>query len=128
MHYKLARVGAKWWIEQMKKRCIDTCPTKIKTSNFGNNIDIIDVPLSEKFSRFEKMLADEIQTQLTLYHYIDFGCYYSPSKLLMKIAETTGISSDFFPIPAHIEITNNTIFVSADNQDSHELNISAYQL
>lgn len=128
MHYKLARVGAKWWIEQMKKRCIDICPTKIKTSNFGNNIDIIDLPLSEKFSRFEKMLADEIQTQLTLYHYIDFGCYYYPSKLLMKIAEKTGISSSFFPIHAHIQIVNNAIFVSVGNQDSHELNISAYQL
>lgn len=128
MHYKLARVGAKWWIEQMKKRCIDICPTKIKTSNFGNNIDIIDVPLSEKFSRFEKMLADEIQTQLTLYHYIEFGCYYYPNKFLMEIAKTSGISTDFFPIHAHMEIFNNTILVALDNQDSHKLNISAYQL
>lgn len=125
MHYKLARVGAKWWIEQMKKRCIDTCPTKIKISNFGHTIDIIDVPLSMKFSKFEQLLADEILGHLTLYHYIDFGCYYYPNTLLRKIAETTGISIDLFPIHAHMEIVNNTIFVSVDDQDLHKLNISS---
>lgn len=125
MHYKQASAGAKWWIEQMKKKCIDICPSKIKISNFGQTINIIDVPLSMKFSKFEQLLADEILVHLTLYHYIDFGCYYYPNKLLSKIAKNAGISINFFPIHAHMEIINNTIFVSVDNQDLHKLNVSS---
>ena len=126
MDYKLASVGAKWWIKQMKKRCIDICPTKIKISNFGLDIDVVDVDLSEKFSQFEKMLADEIQKQLNLYHYISFGCAYYPNKLLQKTAENAGISIDYFPIHAYMEIAHNTIKVSTDNHELYSLNISYY--
>ena len=126
MDYKLATVGAKWWIEQMKKRCLDICPSKIKISNFGLNIDVIDISLAEKFSRFEKMLADEIQNHLNLYHFISFGCAYYPNKLLTKIAEKAEISTDFFPVHAQMEIANNAIRVSTDNHELYSLNISYY--
>ena len=121
-NHKLASTGARWFVQEMKKCCTLLYPDKV--SGLDPNIVITDASLAEAFARFEQLLIKELKDNLDVYNFISLGCCYRPNRTLAMLAKKANISTDYFPQHAYLEIANNTILVSSDNQDSYKLNIS----
>lgn len=116
---KVAKAAAKWWIEQMKKKCTSLCPDRIIKDRTG--FLIIDDSLSEEFERFENALVGQLQDSLKKSRYVYLGCCYSPDLILLEAAKISEIPSTYFPIHADMQIYDTSIFVSIGEADSHEL-------
>ena len=121
-NHKLASTGAQWFVQEMKKCCMVLYPDKV--SVLDSNIVITDNSLAEAFARFEQLLIKELKNNLDLYNFISLGCCYRPNRTLATLAKKANISTAFFPMHAHLEIANNTIWVSTDMQEPYKLPIS----
>ena len=121
-NHKLASTGAKWFVYEMKKCCTLLYPDKV--SGLDPNIVITDAPLAEAFARFEQLLTKELKDNLDVYNFISLGCCYRPNRTLVMLAKKANISTAYFPMHAHLEIANNTIWVSSDRQEPYKLHIS----
>lgn len=119
---RVANVAAKWWIEQMKKRCTILYPERIIKDRTG--FLIADDFLTEDLERFESILVCKIKDSLQKFHYVYLGCCYSPDSTLLEVAKQSKIPITYFPIHADMEIHHNSIHVSTGKSDMHELRIS----
>ena len=121
MDYKIASVATKWWIEQIKKRCLELYPKKVMVDHTG--IVIIDNLLENEISRFEKVLFAQILQNVQSNLYLSLTCYFWPSALLGVLVRKANISKDYFPHRAQMEIYDNSIYVSINGEDLRKLSL-----
>ena len=123
MYCKEAIAATNWWIEQIKKRCIQVYPNKVTRD--GSNLVIIDDKLAEDLSRFENILINEFQKYIEKNHYIILTCCHFPNSDLKKLAQKAGFSTTYFTFRAEMRIFGKSIQVSLDGNDLTNLPLPA---
>lgn len=120
--YKLAKISANWWIQEIKKLCSHKYPQKVINTN--SNFVIIDSSLANDLSRFETVLTNEILCCIQQRSYLCLTCCFIPGRELSKIARKAQISTDYLPHRATMQICGNSVEVSLDGEDLRMLPMS----
>lgn len=116
------QVASNWWIGQMKLRCKELHPKKVTGDN--SNLVIVDSSLEREFSRFQRVLFEEILFHVRNGLSLSLTCYYIPNRALTKLATKASINKIYLPIRAQMQIWGFIVEVSLDGEDLHKLPLS----
>ena len=120
---KIATAATDWWIDQMKKRCKELYPNKVIGDD--SNLVVIDVSLDNELSRFREALFKQILLHVEVNMYLSLTCCFWPSGELRGLVRKTSISKEYFPPRANMQIYGNSVHVSLNGEDLHQLPLSA---
>lgn len=123
MDYKIAKIAAKWWIDQMTKQCMELYPCKVIQKE--SDIVIVDESLKKELSKFQEILFNEILYHIRHETCLSLTCYFWPSGDLGRIVKKSRISSDYFPPRANMQIHDGYIEVSLNGADLRKLPLTA---
>ena len=115
MDYEVATAAANWWITQMKKRCKELHPHKVTGSD--SDIVVVDSCLSAGLSRFQKEFLE--YAKKSPYGNLTF-CYHA-NRDLSRLLKQAGISDEYLPSRAQMQLLGNHVEVSVGDSSLQKL-------
>ena len=119
MDYKIATVATNWWLQQLTYRCRELHPSKVIENK--SKLIVVDDCLKGELSRFKEVLFEEILFHMRNGLYLSLTYCYFPSGKLKTLVRKAGISTEYFPVRANMQIYKNSIQVSLNGNDLQKL-------